>query len=114
MPFLQVADATLGEHDENVNPWLAHDSSNGSTARVATGGTQDVQGLALVSHDKFKDITQELQGEILERQGGAMEELQHMQTIMASQRGDQRVSKLAVAFADKTLQVSRRYVINEW
>ena len=84
LAFLERADAAVGEHDEDVDAGLSADAVDGGGAGVSAGGAEDVEPLSGLGEDVFEDVAEELEGDVLEGEGWAMEEL-----------GDEEVSDLA-------------------
>ena len=77
LQFLQAADPALGIHDEDVDARLAAHAGDGRAAGVAAGGAQNVEAGAAPLQDVGEQAAKQLQGDVLERQGWAVEELKH-------------------------------------
>ena len=76
LQFLQAADAALGVQDEDVDVGLAAHPGDGGAAGVAAGGAENVEAGAAPLQDVGEQAAKKLQGDVLESQRRAVEQLQ--------------------------------------
>lgn len=91
LSLLDGADLALGVHNEHADVFLASETIDSSRAGVTTGRTHNSQVfpllarfiLALVPANKevLEQVTQELQGNILESESRAVEQLQQVEVL---------------------------------
>ena len=118
LSLLDWADFALGVHDEDADILLATETVNGRRASVTAGRANNSQVfpllarliLALVSTDEevLEEVAQELQGNILESKGRAVEKLQKMEVLLLVEGGDRDDvvgAESGVALLDDLLQV---------
>ena len=74
LAFLERADSSLWEHDEDVNSLFAADAMDGGAAGVTAGGADDVEFAAVLGQQVFEEISQKLERHVFEGEGGAVEE----------------------------------------
>src|SRR5690606_29004209 len=77
LPALHIGHSLVRMQDEDVHALAATASLNGRRAGVTRGGTDDYRTLATLGQEVIQQTTQQLQGEVLERQGRAVEQLHH-------------------------------------
>ena len=111
---LERAHAALGREHEDLEPALAAQRVLGGGAGVAGGRAEDVQGHAVLRHRILEQSTEELQGDVLERQRRAPGDAQQMQPrlerahrrdVLAAER------RRGVGTQDDRLEVSSRDVV---
>jgi len=113
LQLLDGADSFVGMKDEDVDLLLAPYSIDSSAARISRGGPDDVHDRVIFLEQIFKEISQKLQGNILEGKGRPMKELEDMEVPVVNEWGDVRVLKCGVRAIDQLVQVTVRDVINE-
>lgn len=117
--LLDGADLALRVHDEDRHILLAAQTIDGSRARVAARGANDGQvllvalGLALIPpHEEvFEQVAQELQGDVLEGEGRAVEQFKQVDVALLVEghgRGAVLGAEGGVALADELLEVGGR------
>jgi hypothetical protein len=118
LSLLDRADLALGVHDEHADILLAAQTVDGGRASVTTGCADDSQVfpvlalllLALVSADEevLEQVAQELQSNILEGKGRAVEKLQKVEVLLLVEgfdRDDVVGAECSVALSDDLLEV---------
>ncbi len=108
LQFLDGRDAAMWMKDEDVDILLATHPVNGSTPGVAGSGAEDVHLLAPLLQQILEEVAEKLQGDILERQGRAMEQLKNVDPILMDHRHDLGVRKGTVGAIDQILEVGGR------
>ena len=116
--LLDRADFALGVHDEHADILLAAQTVDGRRASVTAGRANDSQVfpvlalllLALIPADEevLEQVAQELQGNILEGKGRAVEELQKVEVLLLVKSFDRDNvvgTECGVALSDDLLEV---------
>ena len=88
LPFLEGADAALGVHDEDADAVLAADAGDGGGAGIAAGGGEDIEAAPAFLEDFGEEAAEELEGDVLEGEGGAMEEFEDVDVADGADGGD--------------------------
>jgi len=118
LSLLDGADFALGMHDEHADILLASQTVNGRRAGVTTGRTNNSQVfpllarliLALVPANKevLEEVAQELQSNILESEGWAVEKLQQVEVLLLVEGCDVNNvvgTECSIALSDDLLQI---------
>jgi hypothetical protein len=119
--LLDGADLAVRVHDEDGHILLAAQAVDGRRAGITTCRANDGQmlpvasGLALVLADEevLEQVAQELQRDILEREGGPVEELEQMYVLLLVERDGRRdvfCAECRVAAVDDVFEVCGRYL----
>ena len=95
--FLDGTDFSFREHDEDADVFLATETVNGGTARVAARGTDDGQVVSMVAglelrvlsnKEELKQVTEELESDVFERKGRAVEQLEEVKVFRSIERDE--------------------------
>ena len=113
LQLLQRADAPVRIHDEYVDGRPAADAGDGGAAGIAAGGAQDVQALPAPVQDVVEELPEQLQGDVLESQGGPVEEFQNRNVAGVFQMYDPGSAEGAVGCVNEVFQVGCGYVVDE-
>ncbi len=113
LPLLQGADAAFGVHDENPDARLSADAGDGGGTGVAAGGGQDVQAAVPFLQDFLEQAAEKLQGDVLEGQRGAVEQLQHVHGAGRPDGGHVGMCKRRIGTGDQLAQAGFGDVIGE-
>ena len=113
LALLQVADAAVRMHDEDVDALLAAHAADGGGARVAAGGREDVEAAVAFFEDFLEQAAEELEGDVLEGQGGTVEELEDMEMAHLAHGADVGMGEGAVGRGDQFLQAGFGDVVGE-
>ena len=81
LQFLDRGDLAVGVEDEDVDVLLAPHPVDGGAAGVARGGAEDVHVLAPLAQQVLEEVAEKLQGDILEGEGGAVEEFEDVDAV---------------------------------
>jgi hypothetical protein len=87
LPLLQRRDAAVRIEDENRGAGLAQQAVDRRRPGVARRRAEDIDRLAPHPALVLVEIAQQLEGEILERQRGAVEELEHVRAFVRAASG---------------------------
>ncbi|MNF84480.1 hypothetical protein D3C84_668440 [compost metagenome] len=93
-------------HDEDVDVVAGLAAFDGGRAGVAGGGAHDHHALVALGQHVVEQTAEQLQGEVLERQGRALEQLEH--PLVGAQLGQRRhclVGEHAVGVFQNLLEV---------
>ena len=82
LPRLDRRGFQMGVKDEDVDILLAAHPVDCGASRIAGGRADDVHPLSPLAQEIFKEIAQELQGNILESQGRAVKQLQDVDPVL--------------------------------
>nr|BFE91238.1 hypothetical protein GCM10020185_17740 [Pseudomonas brassicacearum subsp. brassicacearum] len=94
LPTLHFRNPVVRVQDENVDVLAMLAAFDGRRTGVARSGTDDHHTLATLLQHVVQQATEQLQGEVLERQGGAVEQLHDpFVTVELTQRCDGVVGK---------------------
>ena len=93
LQLLHRRDLLVRVQDEDVDVLLAAHPVDGGAAGVAGGGAEDVHVLARFGQQVLEQVAEELQGDVLEGEGRAVEELQDEHAVPVHDRGDLRVGE---------------------
>jgi len=99
--------------DEDVDAALAAHPVDRRAAGVAGGGAEDIHVRAAFQQQVLEQVAEQLQGDILEGQGGAVEQFEDVHLALFDHRGDLRVSEAGVGAVDQLLQIGGRDVVDE-
>ncbi|MNE09985.1 hypothetical protein D3C80_1026800 [compost metagenome] len=103
---LHFGHAVVRVQDEDVDVLAAAAAFDGGRAGVAGGGAQDHHALAALDQHMVEQAAEQLQGEVLEGQGRAVEQLQHpLVAVQLAQRRHGVVVEGAVGFLEDLLEV---------
>jgi len=92
--------------DEDVDVLATTAALDGGRTGIARGRTHDHHALAALGQHVIEQATEQLQGEVLECQGGAVEQLEHpLVAVQLAQRGDGAVSENAIGLFQDLLEV---------
>ncbi|MCO7519471.1 hypothetical protein NJG22_19915 [Pseudomonas sp. VA159-2] len=106
LPALHFRHALVRVQDEDVDVVATAATFDGSRAGVATGGADDHHALAALDQHMVEQAAEQLQGEVLERQGRAMEQLHHpLVAVELAQRCHRGVGEVAIGFFEDLLEV---------
>ena len=95
--------------DEDIEVLATLTAGDRRRARVAGGRAHDHGSLTPASQHRVEQPAQELQGEILKRQSGAVEQFEHPVAVIHLHQGrDRRMAKPGVARLDNGLKFSGR------
>ncbi|MNO90249.1 hypothetical protein D3C76_817560 [compost metagenome] len=106
LPALHFRHALVRVQDEDVDVVATAATFDGGGTGVTAGGADDHHALVALGQHVVEQATEQLQGEVLERQGRAVEQLQHpLVAVQLTQRRDRGVGELAVGFFEDLLEV---------
>jgi hypothetical protein len=105
LPFLEGADPAFGMHDENADPVATPDAANGGASGIPAGGGEDIQFAAAFFQNILKGVAEKLEGDVLERQSGAVEKFKTMHVPDAADRCDIRMPERGITSGNNILQV---------
>ena len=95
--------------DEDVDVFAMLAAFNGSRTGITRGGTDDHHALAALFQHVIEQTAEQLQGEVLERQGWAVEQFQHpFVAVQLTQRCDGTVREHAVGFFKNLFEIGVR------
>ena len=77
----------MGGEDEDVDVLAASAALDGGGAGIAGGRSHDHRLLAAPFQQVIEQVAEELEGEVLERQGGAVDQLQHPVVVASLHQG---------------------------
>lgn len=114
--LLNRANLALGEKDEHRDILLATETIDSGRTSITGGCADDGQvvtvlaslSLVLAHKEVFEEVTQTLEGDVLESERWAVEELQQVQVLLGVQRGDGGalgVTECRVGLVDDGLEV---------
>ena len=124
LQLLHGRDAPRGMEDEDADALAAAQAVDGGGAGVAGGGDDDVELAAALAEDVLEEVAEELQREVLERERGAVEELQQVHGAGGADGrdlgagpglvgGGRDGAERRVGLADDRAKVVRRDVVRE-
>ena len=106
LPTLHLGHPVVRVHDEDVDVFAGLAALDGRRAGVAAGGPHDHHALAPLAQHMVEQTTEQLQGEILEGQGRAVEQLQHpLIAVQLAQRRHGVMGEHTVGFLKNPLEV---------
>lgn len=106
LPTLHFRNPVVRVQDEDVDVIATLAAFDGRRAGIAGSGADDHHALAALLQDVIQQATQQLQGEVLERQGRAVEQLHHpFVAIELAQRCHRAMGEDAVGFLEDLLEV---------
>lgn len=116
LSLLNRADLALGEKDENRDILLTAQPIDSSRASISRGGANNGQmvtvlaslALVLAHKEVFEEVTQTLEGNVLEGESWAVEELEQVEVLLGVQCGDRGalgVAECRVGLVDDGLEV---------
>ena len=113
LELLGARGAPLGVHDEALNPLLPAQPVDRARPRVARCGAHDRNLLPRPHRQEvLKEIAKELERDVLEGEGGAVEELEGVHAVAdRHRRRHVRVAEGAVRPGDDVLQLLWRHVV---
>ncbi len=92
--------------DEDVDVLATAAAFDGRRAGITRGGAHDHHALATLGQHVVEQAAEQLQGEVLERQGRAMEQFEHpLIAVQLAQRGDGTMGEDAVGFLEDSLEI---------
>nr|WP_263974802.1 hypothetical protein [Pseudomonas muyukensis] len=106
LPALHFRHTLVRVQDEDVDVVATAATFDGGRAGVATGGADDHHALAALDQHMVEQAAEQLQGEVLERQGRAVEQLHHpLVAVELAQRRHRGMGEVAVGFFEDLLEV---------
>src|SRR5450830_634811 len=109
LPALHLGHPLVRVEDEDVDVLAMLAAFDGGRTGVTGGGADDHHALATFGQHVVEQATEQLQGEVLERQGRAVEQLQHpFVAVQLAQWGYGTVGESAVGFLKDLLEVRIR------
>ena len=113
LAFLEWGDAALWVHDEDADALLAADARDGGGAGIAAGGGEDVEAALAFLEDFGEEAAEELEGDVLEGEGGAMEEFEDVDVADVADGGDFWVGERGVGGGEERAQAVLGEVVGE-
>ncbi|SVJ78826.1 Uncharacterised protein [Klebsiella pneumoniae] len=106
LPALHLGHAVVRVHDEDVDVVATAAAFDGRGAGIAGGGPHDHHALAALGQHMVEQAAEQLQGEVLEGQGRAVEQLQHpFVAVQLAQRRHCVMGEDAIGFLEDLLEV---------
>ncbi len=109
LPTLHFRYTLMRVQDEDVDVFAVLAAFDGRRTGVTRGGTDNHHALAALFQHVIEQATEQLQGEVLERRGRAVEQLKHpFITVQLTQWRHGAVGEHAVGFFENLLEIGVR------